>query len=190
MDKIEKMIKENRELFLDKEPGKGHFERFESRLAKQNGRRKTIKLTYRISRIAAVGLLMIMSSLWAYNEFFSPELKYMTLGDVSQEYQEVEFFLTSQIESKYDELKSLDFSEDQAFKDNMLLEIDQMDSVYTSLEKEMGTNPGDERIVQAMIKHYQTKLSVISEILNKLESYQESNNSKSKNPNQYESVKL
>jgi hypothetical protein len=190
VDKIEKMIKENRDLFRDQEPTSGHFERFESRLKRQNGRRKTIKLTYRISRIAAVGLLMLMSSMWAYNEFISPENNFMNLGDVSQEYQEVEFFFTSQINSKYEALKDFDFSDDESFKDNMLLEIDQMDSVYIQLQTELGTNPGDERIVQAMIRHYQTKLSVISEILNKLETYQEYNTSKTNNQNQYESVKL
>ena len=190
MDKIEKMIRENKDLFLDQEPASGHIERFENRLKKQNGRRKTIKLTYRISRIAAVGLLMLMSSMWAYNEFIRPEEKFMDLGDVSQEYQEVEFYLSSQIDSKYEALKNFAFSDDESFKDNMLLEIDQMDSVYTQLQTELGSNPGDERIVQAMIRYYQTKLSVISEILNKLETYQEYDTSKSNNQNQYESVKL
>lgn len=190
MENIEKMMKENRELFMDQEPKNGHFERFEEQLAKQNGRKKTIKLTYRISRIAAVGLLMIMSSMWAYNEFIKPEERFMTLGDVNQEYREVEIFLTGQIETKYEALESFDFSKDEAFKENMLMEINQMDSVYSNLQEELGANPGDDRIVQAMIRHYQTKLGVITQILNKLETYQELNNSKSKNQKQYESVKL
>ena len=136
-----------------------------------------------------MGLLMIMSSLWAYNEFIQPEKRFISLGDINQEYQEVEFFLTSQIDTKYEELKSIDFS-DESYKTTMIQEIDNMDSIYTNLQKEMGENPGDERIVEAMIRHYQTKLQVITNILEKLESFRENQQLNSNNPNQYESVKL
>ena len=190
MENIEKMIKENRELFSDQEPESGHFERFDKKLAKQNGRKKTIRLTYRVSRIAAVGLLMLMSSMWAYNEFIKPEERFMNLGDVSQEYHEVEIFLTGQIDNQYELLKNFDFSNDEAYKENMILEIDQMDSIYNNLQKELGANPGDERVVQAMIRHYQIKLGVITQILKKLETYQDTYNSTTNNQKQYESVKL
>ena len=175
---------------MDQEPDSGHFERFENRLAKQNGRKKTIQLTYKISRIAAVGLLLIMSSMWAYNEIIKPEESYISLGEVNQEYREVEIFLTGQIDTKFEALENFDFADDESFKENMLLEISQMDSVYKNLQKELGDNPGDERIIQAMIRHYQTKLGVITQILNKLESYQDANSSKLNNQKQYESVKL
>lgn len=188
MNNLEKMIKENRELFMDQEPSDGHFERFEQKLNKQNARKRTISLSYRISRIAAVGLLMIMSSLWAYNEFIKPEETFLRLGEINQEYSEIEFYYTSQINNKFDELQNTDFADDPAFKEDMLTEISEMDSVYSQLQKEMGENPGDERIVEAMIMHYQTKLRVISEILERLKEYQNINSNN--NQNQYESVKL
>lgn len=190
MDNLEKMLKDNKELFMDQDPPGGHFERFEKRLARQNRRKNTLRLTYRISRVAAVGLLMIMSSLWAYNELIRPEDKVMTLGDVSNEYRDVEFFFTNQISSKYEELHQINLQEDPSFMESMLIEIDQMDSVYTQLQEELGANPGDERIAEAMIRHYQTKLKVMTEILNHLKSFQESNNSQKNNPIHYESVEL
>ncbi len=183
-------MKENRELFMDQEPKIGHFDRFEKRLARQSSRKRTLRLTYRISRVAAVSLLMIMSSLWAYNEFFQTEDKIIMLGDVSQEYQEVEFFFTSQISSKYEELENSTFLDDEAYKQSMLEELNQMDSVYTNLQKEMESNPGDQRIIEAMIRHYQTKLQVMTYILNRIKTFQEQNNSQTNNPNQYESVEL
>ena len=173
MKDLEKMIRENKEFLTDHEPPTGHFERFEKKLAVQNRRKKKIRLTYRISRVAAVGLLVIMSSLWVYNEFLTKDVKYMNLGDLNKEYGEVEFFFTSQIESKYEELKDINFGGDEDFKKNMLEEISTMDSVYTRLSREMAENPGDERIVEAMIQHYQTKLNVITEILERLKEYKE-----------------
>lgn len=190
MDKLEKMMRENKELFMDQEPAEGHIERFENKLIKQNGRSKIFQLTYKISRIAAVGLLMIMSSLWAYNEFIQPDERMMSLGDVSNEYQDVEFFFTSQINSKYEELESSTYIDDETYKKSMLEEINLMDSVYAQLQEEMAANPGDERIIESMIRHYQTKLMVMSDILERLKSVQKSNNSQIYNPNQYESVEL
>lgn len=190
MKEIEKMIRENRDIFEDQEPSSGHFERFRVKLAAQNRKRKTIRLVYRISRVAAVGLLAIMSSLWIYNELLAPEEQFMNLGDVNQEYREVEFFFTSQIDAKYEELKSIDLRNDETFKETMLEEIKEMDSVYGRLSKEMAENPGDERIIEAMIRHYQTKLEVISEILTRLKSYEEYSNTNINKQNQYESVKL
>jgi len=189
MNDIEKMIKENRELFMDHEPANGHIERFEQKLLRQTSRKKTIKLTYRLSRIAAVGLLLIMSSLWAYDQFISPERNLMSLGEVNPDYEEMEFYFTSQIENKFGELQNSDFMQDEEFKKEILLEVTNMDSVYKQLKVEMGNNPGDERIVEEMIRHYQTKLRVITEILNKLESYNNTN-IQNKKQNQYESVEL
>lgn len=190
MEDLEKMIRENREMLMEEEPSAGHFEKFEKRLTRQNSRGRVLKLTYRISRVAAVGLLMIMSSLYIYNEFIRTDVQFMNLGEVNKEYQEMEFFFTSQIDTKCEEIKSFDFEEDESFKENLLLELNSMDSIYSYLKQEMAENPGDERIIEAMIRHYQTKLNVISEILEKLKSQQENTNSQIKNQNQYESVNL
>jgi len=50
-----------------------------------------------------------------------------------------------------------------------------MDSVYVQLQKELKANPGDERIINAMIEHYQTKLEVMAFIVNQLKSIKNTN---------------
>jgi len=47
-------------------------------------------------------------------------------------------------------------------------ELTSMDSVYVELQKELRENPDDQRIIDAMIKHYQTKLDVMNYILDQL----------------------
>lgn len=191
MDRLEKIMKENKELFLDQEPPSGHLERFEQKLKKQNAKGRVIQLTAKVSRIAAVGLLVIMSSLWAYNQFgSSDEVQQMKLGEVNQKYKEVEYFFTSQINDKYQELQTVEATDESAYKETLFTELEQMDSIYDQLQAELGANPNDERIIQAMIMHYQTKLKVMSDILKKLNTYKEINDSQSNNQNQYESVKL
>ena len=50
-------------------------------------------------------------------------------------------------------------------KDMLISELKSMDSVYVSLQKELKANPNDERIISAMIEHYQTKLEVMTYIV-------------------------
>jgi len=166
------------------------MERFEQRLNQQNRKTKVISLTRRISRIAAVGLLALMSSMWAYNEFIKPEVKPLSLSDMSQEYREVEFYFTSQIDLKYEDIIDNEVLNDSQYKDFLNLELESMDSVYLNLKEELGANPHDERVIDAMINYYYTKLKVMNEIIDQLTIIQEDNESHTNNQNQYESVKL
>jgi hypothetical protein len=56
-----------------------------------------------------------------------------------------------------------------------------MDSTYVSLQKELKANPNDERIINAMIEHYQTKLEVMSYIVNQLKTIRNDNQNKKEN---------
>ncbi len=183
-------MKENKEAFLDQEPSDGHFERFEQRLKTQKRKVRIIRLSKSISKVAAIGLLAIMSSLWAYNEFISPKEQGMSLSDISPDYQEVEFFFTSQINSKYQDILNNEILDDSEYKKNLNQEMIRMDSLYNELKLELGENPNDERIIQAMIRHYQTKLQVMSDILEQLNKIKQDDKLHTNNQNQYESVKL
>ena len=65
------------------------------------------------------------------------------------------------------EFSSLDLSNPEQ-QEALLQEMASMDSVYRDLQKELRANPNDQRIIDAMIKHYQTKLEVMSYILDQL----------------------
>lgn len=177
MDELEKIMKENKEMFGSQEPPSGHFERFEKRLQK-SGRSRRISMVYRISRYAAVGLLLIMSSLWVYNELFDNSQQQMALREVSTEMADVEIHFTSQIGTVTEQIETLNTPEISDYKEEFMEEVEQMDSVYQQLQTELGANPEEERIVQAMIKYYKTKLHVVQNILKQLESFQELNNNK------------
>jgi hypothetical protein len=48
-------------------------------------------------------------------------------------------------------------------------EMDEMDHLYQELQKEYSENPNDERVINAMIEYYQTKLNIINTIKTDLE---------------------
>jgi hypothetical protein len=48
-------------------------------------------------------------------------------------------------------------------------ELSEMDSLFVNLKQEYQTNPNDERIINAMIEYYQTKLEIVNTIKTDLE---------------------
>ncbi|MEA3317801.1 MAG: hypothetical protein U9R54_07575 [Bacteroidota bacterium] len=171
MQDLEKIIYDNREIFDSHEPSKGHFDRFENLLNNQKKSRKlSFKTTaFKISKIAAIIILATISSLWVYEHTFTNEVNSgIALHEVSKEYKEVEFYYTSQINNKYEQIKTIDFK-DSTQKTLLLKEISEMDSIYNTLKIDLKANPNDKRIINAMIKHYRTKAAVMNQILNQLQ---------------------
>lgn len=180
MDELEKFIRENKEMFTNEEPLEGHFERFEGRLRFQQ-RRSRIRQIYRITSMAAVGLLLIASSIFVYDRYFDAAPASFNLGDINPELQKVEYFFTSQIDQTTTGIDSLSHYTDKMTMDAMHQEIARMDSLHTVLQKKMGLNPGDERIVNAMICYYQARLKVMQNFVDMLNQIKQNNNSKNVN---------
>ncbi|MDX9729163.1 MAG: hypothetical protein RBT50_07845 [Bacteroidales bacterium] len=169
MNRLEEIFKNNRGEFDDREPSDGHFERFSFKLATRlhAGRAKRSILPY-LLKAAVVTLLVTLSSLWTFDHFVRPNLKTkMTLSEVSPEYREVESYYVQQVNFMENEFTALDLSNPEQ-KEVLMKEMASMDSVYTELQKELRANPNDQRIIDAMIKHYQTKIEVMSYILEQL----------------------
>jgi hypothetical protein len=61
-----------------------------------------------------------------------------------------------------------------------------MDSTYVELQKELKANPNDQRIVDAMIKHYQSKIEVMSYLLDQLKQIK----AETENPGSHEKVTI
>lgn len=169
MNTLEEIFKRGRSEFDDREPSDGHFERFSFKLATRlhAGKAKRSILPY-LLKAAVVTLLVTLSSLWTFDHFVRPNLKKtMTLSEVSPEYREVENYYVTQVNFMENEVTSLDLANPEQ-KEALLKEMASMDSVYVELQKELKANPSDQRIIDAMITHYQTKLDVMSYILEQL----------------------
>jgi len=188
MNKIDEIFKKERGAFDDREPSEGHFERFSFKLATRlhaGGIKRSI-VPY-LLRAAVVTLLVTLSSLWTYDHIIRPDLKKtMTLSEVSPEYKEVENYYVQQVSFMENEFTNLDFANNPEQKEIMISELQSMDSVYVELQKELRTNPNDQRIVNAMIKHYQTKIEVMSYILEQLKQI----NTETENTGSHEKVTI
>lgn len=184
-DRTEEMILTNLKGLNDNEPLEGHFDRFEAKLKLQH-KKKKITLN-RVWKIAAAVIFVLLASNQAaiylsqgnqksiFPAFSKNEV---TLSSVSPEYQEVEFYYTNSINSglsQWDKMKKEGLiSEDEQHM--MKTELDEFQTRYENLQKDLAANPSDERVINAMLEYYQAKLSVISMIVNKLEEVKKQTN--------------
>jgi hypothetical protein len=182
MKNIEELISSNRDFFEEEEPTKGHFERFQMKLEKRfhTGSVKRSIVPY-LLKAAVVTLLVTLSSLWTWDHFIRPDRGRMALGDVSPQYKEVENYYIHQVKLQESEITTIDISRNPEQKEILKKEMESMDSVYVQLQKELKANPNDERIINAMIEHYQTKLEVMSFIVNQLKTIKNENQNSVKN---------
>lgn len=177
-DNIEEIILKNLEALNDNEPMEGHFERFEAKLKAQN-KKKVISLNL-VLKVAAAIVFVLLATNQAFIYFSSGETDLLstklkshevTLASVSPEYEEVEFYYTNAINvglNQWNELKSEGFvsEEEQHMMNDELKEFEELQK---SLQSDLAASPQDERVINAMLEYYQSKLSVINMIVTKLQ---------------------
>ncbi len=187
MKDLEKIIHENRSVFDSFEPDDGHFERFEQKLARVNKKQKSFSFGL-LLKAAAVAVLVVISGLWVYDKL-NPAFESqngLALHQLSPEYNEVEIYYATLASQKFNEISSLEFA-DSSQKNMLLEELKQMDAVYENLKRDLKKNPSDERVINAMIQHYQMKVDIMNQILNQLHQVKALNQQKSDN---YESTEI
>jgi hypothetical protein len=176
MKNIEEIISTNKEFFDGAEPSEGHLERFTNKLEHRfHSRKRTISIVPYLLRAAVVVLLVTLSSLWTWDHFIRPGSQRMALGDVSPQYKEVENYYVHQVSLMEGEIVNIDLKNDPEQKEMFQQEMKSMDSTYIQLQKELKANPNDERIINAMIDHYQTKIDVMNYILSQLKATRSEN---------------
>ena len=182
MKNIEDIIRNNADFFEDAEPSTGHLERFNRKLEKRfqvNIIKRSI-VPY-LLKAAVVTLLITLSSLWTWDHFIRSGSSRMTLGQISPQYKEVENYYVHQVNMMESEIVNVDLKNNPDQKALLMKEVKSMDSTYVSLQKELKANPNDERIINAMIEHYQTKLEVMTYIVNQLKTIRNDNQIKKEN---------
>jgi hypothetical protein len=168
-DDLERLIINNRHSFQDEEPLQGHFERFEAKLQKASKPAQTIRFQP-ILKIAAlvVFALMVVNQARIY---LLPEKKdSLSLGSISPEYREVEFYYTNAIHLGMDQWKEFKSEGIISMADDQMMQKEQseFDQMYQKLLVDLKANPTDERVINAMLEYYQTRMNVMSLIINKL----------------------
>jgi hypothetical protein len=181
MDKLDKILIENRDSF-EVEPLEGHFERFAQRL----GQPALVKKRSRFSpflKVAAVLVIILLSAnLYVHfsNQGSDEKKTVMAKSDLG----EASIYYTNRINNGIRDLEKMANQGIGSQKEIAQIkhELSEMDSTFLNLQKEFSTNPNDERIINAMIEYYQTKLDIVNTIKTDLENVKQLKKKYHENP--------
>lgn len=166
MSNIEKQIREQRLLLDSDRPREGHEDRFRQKLDRLQKQAPVRKIRFRHAIQVAASVAIILSSailLFRSNEGEDKLAK----EEIPEVIMEANVYFASQVDARYDEIKEFEFN-DKEEKDLLLKELQDLESYHQQLLIDLEANPGDERVVNALIRHYQLKLEVMDQIITQL----------------------
>ena len=168
MDLLDKKIVERRHEF-EEEPNEGHFDRFGEKLRMQKTRSKVLNISAFIKVAAALIIILLSADLMVHfrNPKTDPKVVQVTKNDLG----EASYYYTSKINNGIRDLEKMAGEGIGSPKEIVQIkhELSEMDSLFVNLRQEYKANPNDERIINAMIEYYQTKLDIVNTIKTDLE---------------------
>lgn len=167
MSDLEKYIIENREQFETEEPEQGHLDRFSAKLKQENKPVRRLKFRHAIQIAASVAIIITSGIVIVKSNKGGSK---MAVVEVPEQYQETQNYYAQQVNYRYDEIESFEFTEEEE-KEMLLKELQEMDEYYQELLVDLDANPGDERVIAALIKHYKMKMLVMDQIIEQLKQF-------------------
>ncbi len=166
MNDIEKQIKEQRLLLDSDEPRKGHEDRFLQKLERLPERSPVRRIRFRhaIQVAASVAIILTSAILLVKKDKSGSKV---AQREIPEAVMEADIYYTSQVDARYNEIRDFDFSDEEE-KALLLDEMKDLESYHQQLMKDLKANPDDDRVVSALIRHYQLKLEVMDQIITQL----------------------
>jgi len=174
MKNLEKYIRDHHDEFDSMEPDQGHFDRFEDRLTD----RSVLKIAGHnrplILKIAALIIILISVSVFIFDfatreirEQFTDQFRQAELPlEIRQAFQYYDNQTITQIAT----IRKLASSHDEAgaIRASTLKNIQNLDASTEELRRSFTENPGNEQILDAIIRNQQMKESMLNTIINQL----------------------
>ena len=155
MTDFEKYIKEQRMQLDSDRPRQGHEERFLQKLERlPEAPVRKIRIRH-VLQVAASLAIILTSSVLLIRP--SDQKDPMAGQEIPAAMMEADFYYASQVDRKYDQIRNFSF-ENEEEKTILLNEL-----------QDFGANPDDERVINALIRHYQLKLEVMDQIIIQLD---------------------
>jgi len=170
---LEKHIKQQR-LQLDADaPREGHEERFRQMLHYQPVR----KINFRHGLQIAASIAVILASAVMLIRSNKSGDK-VAVNEIPASVIEADQYYATQVAYRVDQIKQFEFHDNRE-KTLLLEELEELDTFQQQLMIDLEANPDDERVINALINHYQEKLDVMDQIiyqLNQLKTQMNKNN--------------
>lgn len=159
MSNIEEQFRKHREVFDSEQPRAGHEERFLEKLYSRNERRIPIR---HILQIAASIAILVTSGIVLVRVSKSGDK--VAQQEIPASFMEADMYYASQMDARYDQIRAFNFDSDEE-KTVLLDELKDLDDYQQKLMTDLEANPDDDRVINALIRHYQLKMEVLDQII-------------------------
>ncbi len=168
MDNLEKYIKERKSHFYEKDVPKGHEMRFAEKLRQGSAdisttpKDQNAKIPFwrkPLFQVAVVALLFV-GSVAIFKSVNIQDAAIQT-AQLPAELQEVESFYLVKCEKELTHFKTY-YSANSPV--DIAKELEELEKEYKELKKEMVKQPGNERIMAALVKNLQLRLQLLQQI--------------------------
>jgi hypothetical protein len=162
MIEFEKHIRAQSDQLNSDVPREGHETRFLQKLESRPVRRVNFRHALQIAASIAI-ILTSAVVLIKQNKSGSK----IAEQEIPASVIEADHYFATQVSQRYDEIQAFSF-ENSDEKIVLLDEMKDLDTIHQKLMTDLEANPGDERVINALIRHYQIKLDVMDQIIYQL----------------------
>ncbi|MFT6370456.1 MAG: hypothetical protein ACJAWH_001539 [Maribacter sp.] len=168
-DNIEQLFENLKGSFDTQAPKHGHEDRF---LEKLNlGNKVATSLVKKTAwwqgvSIAASVAVLITVSIGFFNQYSSIEDQ---VAKVSPEASNTQFYFSSLIEEQVKELHAKSSPETQKIIFDTMLQLNNLETDYDQLEKELLKGSNNNILLRAMITNFQTRIDLLQDVLEQIE---------------------
>lgn len=168
-DKLEKFIAENRESFDFYEPTDEVWNNVKSNIKQV----KVIKFNYRTLLVRVAAVLIIFFSSYYFHDFMQNRENNKRVALRSRivenafmipELVETEAYYAGKVTARLVELKTYT-SEFPDIEDDIRYDLNELDSVYAEIKKDLKDNIANDEVVEALIQNYRLKLKILEDLL-------------------------
>ncbi|CAM3316794.1 hypothetical protein [Zobellia roscoffensis] len=169
-DNIDDLFQKLEDSFDLESPAHGHQQRFLERLNAQQ-EVKTLSTKNRtwwkpLSVAASIAILCTIT-FSIYNS--QPSLEEQ-VAEISPEVSRTEFYFANLIEKQVNELKNESTPETKKIVDDTMVQLKKLETNYTKLEQDLINGGNSKLILSAMITNFQTRIDLLQDVLNTIES--------------------
>lgn len=163
------------------EPIVGHQERFLEKLNNTTSKTKNKSRKLMLWKPLAIAATLLLFCSLGVTYFKNSPTTAEQLAEISPEASQTQFYFANLINEQVKELEKQSSPATQQLISDTMLQLNKLEDSYTNLEQVL-LNGGDSKIIlSAMITNFQTRIDLIKEVLNKIETIKSLKNQTNEN---------
>ncbi|MDX9846401.1 MAG: hypothetical protein RBT74_05415 [Tenuifilaceae bacterium] len=170
MDKLQTFIDQNRQLFDNEDPPRGHFDRFSSRLATYNSpKRVSLWLVASVAAVAGLLITASLSLLLNYSGLVPPTESGLATANLSPELLQIDEYYQYQVTQKQQLINKMMTGELKPFEGEISQALSDMNESYSNVLNDIALSPHTESAAFVLTRYYQAQLDVLDGIISRMQ---------------------